>query len=112
MRNSGRGDSATIQSVDRAVTILEILARDGENGVTDIARELGVHKSTAFRLMAALERRELIAQDSSRGKYRLGVGIVRLAGAAGAQLDLVQEGRPAPGVRGVQSPSSRRRRAT
>ena len=94
MRNNGRGDSATIQSVDRAVTILEILARDGDNGVTEIARELGVHKSTAFRLMAALERRELIAQDSSRGKYRLGVGIVRLAGASVAQLDLVQEGRP------------------
>jgi DNA-binding IclR family transcriptional regulator len=94
MRNNSQGDSATIQSVDRAVTILEILARDGENGVTDVARELGVHKSTAFRLMAALERRELVAQDSSRGKYRLGVGIVRLAGASVAQLDLVQESHP------------------
>jgi DNA-binding IclR family transcriptional regulator len=89
-----REDSGTVQSVDRAVAILEILARDGEAGVTDIARELGVHKSTAFRLMAALDRRELVAQDSARGKYRLGVGIVRLAGAAGARLDLVQESRP------------------
>jgi DNA-binding IclR family transcriptional regulator len=83
-----------IQSVDRAVAILEILARDGEAGVTEVARELGVHKSTASRLLAALDRRELVAQDAARGKFRLGIGIVRLAGAAGQRLDLVQESRP------------------
>lgn len=81
----------TVQSVDRAVTVLEILGRDGEAGVTAIAGELGVHKSTASRLIAALERRELVAQDSVRGRYRLGVGILRLAGARGGRLDLVQE---------------------
>jgi DNA-binding IclR family transcriptional regulator len=83
-----------VQSVDRAVAILEILARDGEAGVTEVARELGVHKSTASRLLAALDRRELVTQDAARGRYRLGVGLVRLAGAAGRGLDLVQESRP------------------
>src|SRR6516225_8094499 len=39
-------DAGPVQSVDRAVAILEILARDGEAGVTEVARELGVHKST------------------------------------------------------------------
>src|SRR5258708_13462295 len=85
----------TVQSVDRAVTVLEILAREGEAGVTDIAAELGVHKSTAFRLVSALENRDLVAQDVQRGKYRLGVGILRLAGAPTARLDLVHESRPA-----------------
>ena len=83
-----------VQSVDRAVAILEILARDGEAGVTEVARELDVHKSTASRLLAALDRRELVTQDQARGRFRLGVGIVRLAGAASARLDVVQEGRP------------------
>jgi len=92
MGNSG--DSGPVQSVDRAVAILEILARDGEAGVSEVARELGVHKSTASRLFAALDRRELVTQDSSRGKFRLGVGLVRLAGAAGRRLDVVQESRP------------------
>ena len=85
--------SRTVQSVDRAVSILEILARSGEGGVTDIARELGVHKSTAFRLVAALERRDLVEQVAGRGKYRLGTGILRLAGATTSRLDLVQESR-------------------
>ena len=79
---TGREDAGPVQSVDRAVAILEILARDGEAGVTEVARELGVHKSTASRLLAALDRRELVAQDTARGRYRLGVGMVRLAGAA------------------------------
>jgi DNA-binding IclR family transcriptional regulator len=92
MSNTSAG--GTVQSVDRAVTVLEILAGNGEAGVTDIATELGVHKSTAFRLIAALERRGLVEQTADRGKYRLGVGILRLAGATSARLDVVQEARP------------------
>ena len=85
--------ASPVQSVDRAVTILEILARTGEAGVTELARELGVHKSTAFRLTAALERRNLVEQNAGRGKYRLGTGLLRLAGATTSRLDLVQESR-------------------
>lgn len=87
------GVLTTVQSVDRAITVLEILARAGDAGVTEIASELGVHKSTAFRLIAALENRGLVEQNSERGKYCLGVGIIRLAGATTARLDLVQESR-------------------
>lgn len=80
--------TALVQSVDRAVTVLEILARRGDAGVTEIAVELGVHKSTASRLVGALESRGLVEQLSGRGKYRLGLGMVRLAGAAAARIDL------------------------
>lgn len=85
--------ASTVQSVDRAISILEILARTGEAGVTELALELGVHKSTAFRLVAALEKRSLVEQQHGRGKYRLGTGILRLAGATTARLDLIQESR-------------------
>ena len=94
MSNSRREDASPIQSVDRAVAILEILARDGEAGVSEVARELGVHKSTASRLLASLDRRELVTQDAARGRFRLGIGIVRLAGAVARGLDVVQESRP------------------
>jgi DNA-binding IclR family transcriptional regulator len=83
-----------VQSVDRALTILGILARLGEAGVTEIAAELGVHKSTAFRLVATLESHGMVEQNEDRGKYRLGVGVLRLAGATTARLDVVQEARP------------------
>lgn len=82
-----------VQSVDRALLILEHLARAGEAGVTEMAGELGVHKSTAFRLVATLEGHGLVEQAGDRGKYRLGVGLLRLAGATTARLDVVQESR-------------------
>ncbi|MEV4311437.1 IclR family transcriptional regulator [Actinocrispum sp. NPDC049592] len=85
---------STIQSVDRALTVLRLLARYGELGVTDIARKLKVHKSTAFRLVTTLESHDLVEQHSDRGKYRLGVGVLQLAGATTAKLDLVQRSRP------------------
>jgi DNA-binding IclR family transcriptional regulator len=85
---------ASVQSVDRALTILGILARLGEAGVTEIAAELGVHKSTAFRLVATLESHGMVEQNEERGKYRLGVGVLRLAGATTSRLDVVQEARP------------------
>lgn len=93
--DSRAGDSgpALVQSVDRALNILEILARRGEAGVTDIGKELGVHKSTAFRLLAVLENRGFVEQAEERGNYRLGFGIVRLAGAITAQLDLTRQSR-------------------
>src|SRR3954451_22367985 len=84
---------ASVQSVDRALTILGILARLGEAGVTEIAGELGVHKSTAFRLLATLEYHGIVEQNEDRGKYRLGVGVLRLAGATTARLDVLQEAR-------------------
>ncbi|GHF84166.1 IclR family transcriptional regulator [Streptomyces griseosporeus] len=89
---SGRGAVSAVQSVDRAVSVLEILARHGEAGVTEIAEQLGVHKSTAFRLLGVLENRGLVAQAKDRGKYYLGAGILRLAGAAAVRLDISQEG--------------------
>jgi len=99
MRNSSQasgsdsGAATGVQSVDRALTILELLARGGEAGVTEIATELDVHKSTAFRLVATLESHRLVEQTEERGKYRLGVGVLRLAGATSARLDVVQEAR-------------------
>ncbi len=91
---SSQRTESPVQSVDRAVTILEILARGGETGVTELAAALGVHKSTAFRLTAALEMRGLVEQPGERGKYRLGLGLVRLAGAATVRMDLSQQSRP------------------
>jgi DNA-binding IclR family transcriptional regulator len=86
--------SSSVQSVDRAITVLSLLASAGELGVTQIAEALEVHKSTAFRLLATLEKRALVEQNVERGKYRLGVGIIQLAGATSARLDVVRESRP------------------
>jgi len=82
-----------VQSVDRALQILEILAREGDAGVSDIAEEMGVHKSTVSRLVGSLVNRELVRQNSERGKYQLGFGILRLASSIPGRLSVVHEAR-------------------
>lgn len=83
-----------VQSVGRAITVLEILAREGSAGVSEVAAEIGVHKSTAFRLLAALEERDLVEQTSDRGKYQLAFGILRLASSIPGHLDLTRQAQP------------------
>ena len=92
MSNSGNGDGVSFHSVDRAFGALEHLARVGEAGVTEVATEIGVHKSTASRLLVALARRDLVEPLAERGRYRLGVGVLRLAAGVGGRLDVSSQG--------------------
>lgn len=91
MRNGAGGG---LQSVTRALRSLELIAEAGELGVTELGRRLGVHKATASRLAATLAERGLVERDPSSERYRLGFGLIRLAGAAMAGLDLVSSARP------------------
>jgi DNA-binding IclR family transcriptional regulator len=87
-------DSGGLQSVTRAVRSLELIAEAGELGVSELGRRLGVHKATASRLAATLAERGLVERDPATERYRLGFGLIRLAGAAMAGLDLVSSARP------------------
>ena len=84
----------TTEAVDRVALALEILAEtSGEAGVSDVARRLGVHKSTASRLLATLAARGLVERTTSGG-YRLGVGLLRYVGVALTGLETVSQARP------------------
>jgi len=78
----------SVHSVNRAISILQVLARRGPTTVTEIASEMSVHKSTVFRLLATLDARGLVDQTSTRGRYQLGYGVVQLAAGATRKLDL------------------------
>jgi DNA-binding IclR family transcriptional regulator len=86
--------SSTVQSVDRAVSVMEYLARRRWAGVTEVANELDIHKSTAYRLLTTLRDRGLVEQDAGTEKYRLGFGIVLLASTVTADLDVLRCARP------------------
>jgi len=82
-------DGNAVRSVDRAAALLLALGdSQGEAGVTELARRLGLHKSTASRLLATLQKRGLVEQDDETGKYRLGLVVIRLAERAERTLDL------------------------
>lgn len=82
-------DGNAVRSVDRAAALLIALGEcHAAAGVTELARRLGLHKSTASRLLATLQKRGLVEQDEESGKYRLGLIVIRLAERAERTLDL------------------------
>lgn len=83
---------APIQSVDRAIQILQLLTDAPEMTTSDIARRLGVHRSTASRILATLESRDVVEQVAERGAYRLGLGILRMAYPVSTRFDLARDG--------------------
>ena len=74
------------QTVRRAAAILRSLALEPRRG-SEIARELGVHDSTAARLLATLEGEGLIYREADK-RYRLGAGLFYLAQQGLQALDL------------------------
>lgn len=82
---------STVQSVDRAAQILELLRRESELTISEIARRLNVHRSTAFRLLITLQEHDLVEQEQARGGFRLGFGLLRMAGAVTGRIDLARD---------------------
>src|SRR5712692_2871632 len=87
-------DASLVRSVDRAVAILDLLAQEGWRTGAEVARELGVHRSTALRLLATLDRHGLVERDPRTAKYRLGRRVAQLAISVRGEVDLRQVARP------------------
>jgi IclR family transcriptional regulator, acetate operon repressor len=85
---------ATFQSAERVLALLTSFDDvRTEQGVTELAQTIGVHKSTASRLAAVLERAGLLARHGRR--YRLGLETIRLGTLALRSFDIVEVMRPA-----------------
>ena len=69
-----------VESVDRALLVLQALARAGARGrpLADLAAELGLNKSTVHRALAALRYRDFVTQDHATGAYLLGPAAIGL----------------------------------
>lgn len=72
--------SNLINSVERALDVLLYLNRaDGPVGVSQISKDMGMHKSTVFRTLATLESRRFVFQNPDSGKYSLGVSLYSMS---------------------------------
>ncbi len=83
--------SSKIGSVQRAIDILNLFdGRCPELGTTDIARALGLHKSTTASLVYTLEANGFLNQNPETRKYRLGLKLVERAFAMLDQVEIRQ----------------------
>src|SRR5215212_8684109 len=75
-----------IQSIDRAAHLLEAIAAAPEPATApELADACGLNRSTAWRILATLEHHGMVGRDPDTSRYRLGVGILKLAAAAGQE---------------------------
>jgi IclR family acetate operon transcriptional repressor len=95
-RAAGRagGDRHSIQSVDRALYLLETIAdAGGEATLTDLANRTGLNISTCHHLLATLIKRGFAAKVPGRRLYALGARIFHLSHAC-LQVDLPRRAQP------------------
>ena len=76
-----------VQSLERALDILELLSRsETELGVTEIGPSVGLANGTTHRLLATLTRRGYASQNPETRKYALGLKALTLAASAREHL--------------------------
>ncbi|HKE82012.1 MAG TPA: helix-turn-helix domain-containing protein, partial [Solirubrobacteraceae bacterium] len=79
------------QAIDRAGELLaRLLASDGPMSLAELAAAADLPKSTASRLLTALERHGLVHQSGERGKLEPGPAILRFAHRGGVERHLVE----------------------
>jgi IclR family acetate operon transcriptional repressor len=91
---SAKSDRYSIQSVDRALYLLETIAEaGGEATLTDLATRTGLNISTCHHLLATLIKRGFAAKVQGRRLYALGPRILYLSHAC-LQVDLPRRAQP------------------
>jgi DNA-binding IclR family transcriptional regulator len=79
-----------VQSVDKALLILRLLADKGrEMKLTEISDELDINKSTLHGIISTLKYHGYVDQDGKTQKYRLGLYLIELGEIAAGSLDII-----------------------
>lgn len=75
-----------LQTISRSIQVLRCFDNEADLGITDIAKQLGLAKSTVFGIVSTLEGNGFLEQDSRTGRYRLGAELFRLGTRVKADL--------------------------
>ncbi len=88
------GERDLVQSVDRALSILEILANYSEGlGITEISEKADLHKSTVHRLLSTLIYKGYVVQDLDTNRYKITFKLFDLGSKKIEKIDLLSASR-------------------
>ena len=94
-RTSSGHAAGRLSSVSTAVRLLKAFSEEQvEIGISDLAKLLGVAKSTVHRLAVTLVAQGMLEQNPDTGKYRLGIALFRLGSLVRRRMTLSNEARP------------------
>jgi len=84
-----------ISSVKNAMRVLRLFTpNQTELGLTSIARQIGVPKSTAHRIVTLLVNDKFLSKSPKTRKYRLGLSLLTLGGVVFTHREIYKEALP------------------
>lgn len=73
----------SVRAVERMIDILQVFTFETQElSLAQVCTYAGLPKTTTYRILTTLEKRNLVMQDPMTGKYRLGYEIVKLGNIA------------------------------
>lgn len=94
--NGNNPKSYTVPAVEQAIRVLGCLADNGNSSMslTDICREVGIHRSKAFSILNTLGEHGFVKKNPNRGGYILGPGLLTVTGKMLETLSLPRVAEP------------------
>jgi DNA-binding IclR family transcriptional regulator len=85
-----------VPAVEQAVRVMFCLADNGSSprSLTDICRDVGIHRSKAFSILNTLNEHGIVKKNPNRKGYVLGPGLLTLTGKMLATLNLPRLAEP------------------
>jgi DNA-binding IclR family transcriptional regulator len=84
-----------LSSVANSLRLIKAFSEDQyEIGISELAKRLGLAKSTVHRLASTLLDQGMLEQNAGDGKYRLGLALFELGTLVRRQMDFTAEARP------------------
>jgi DNA-binding IclR family transcriptional regulator len=84
----------SVNSIVRGIRVLDILKESGPLSYSSLTKKIDIPKSTLFKILATLEKEELIRKDPDNQRYRLGVKLIEWGSIARAGLEIRNIARP------------------
>jgi IclR family transcriptional regulator, acetate operon repressor len=94
MQNQAAWTRSAVQSLDRAVAILNTFLGHDTQTLSQVADRTGLTRSTTHRLLASLQAHGLVEQHTTGASYSLGSHLFRLARAASRATSLIERAQP------------------
>lgn len=85
----------SIQSVERALSLLEILGEEGDElRIARLSERLDLDRARVFRLLATFERRGYVERVGTSGRYRLGLPVFEMGQRLLQRMSLLRKAKP------------------
>ncbi|MDC3414829.1 IclR family transcriptional regulator [Terrihalobacillus insolitus] len=84
-----------VKSVSRALDIIHLISSNKDGlGVTEIANQIDINKSSVYRILSTLAQYGYIEQEEEKGRYKLGYKFLEISTNLLDSIDLRSEARP------------------